>query len=163
MRNFWVDFKMRKTVRWKTASQPNWLLWAADNYSNCDGVLWFYVTWRYITNLSQKKPTHTISQFSVNKNIISTSASAGSRAVYGCGRSTFGIASSNPAGVMKVCLLCLLCAVQIGTSATCRFLVQRRPTLCVCPYVWSKASVKLYTSIGVGRRGWTEQNLRRIP
>jgi hypothetical protein len=37
---------------------------------------------------------------------------------------------SNPAGCMDVCLLWVLCVVQIEISATCWSLVQRSPTDC---------------------------------
>jgi hypothetical protein len=42
-----------------------------------------------------------------------------------------GIAGSNPAGKMDVCLLKVFCC-QVEISATGRSLVQRRPTECVC-------------------------------
>ena len=35
-----------------------------------------------------------------------------------CGRSPSGIAGSNPAVVMDVCLLCVLCIAKVGVSAT---------------------------------------------
>ena len=44
-----------------------------------------------------------------------------------CGRSLAGIADSNPAEGMNVCVLCVLCVVQIEVSATGRSLVQRSP------------------------------------
>jgi hypothetical protein len=51
-----------------------------------------------------------------------------------CGCSLVGVAGSNPAGVMDVCLLGVLC-VEVSTAG--RSLVQRSPTqwcvcLCVC-------------------------------
>jgi hypothetical protein len=47
------------------------------------------------------------------------------------GRSLAGIAGSNPAGGVEVCL-CDLCAVQVETSATSRSFAQGSPTGCVC-------------------------------
>jgi hypothetical protein len=35
-----------------------------------------------------------------------------------CSRSPAGIAGSNPAGGMDVCLLCVLCVCQVEVSAT---------------------------------------------
>ena len=51
-----------------------------------------------------------------------------------CGLSLPGIAGSNPAGGIDVCLLWILCVVQVEVSASGRSLVQRSPTeyVCVC-------------------------------
>jgi hypothetical protein len=46
------------------------------------------------------------------------------------GRSLVGIAGSNPAGNMVVCVLWMLCDSHV--SATGRSLIQRSPTECVC-------------------------------
>jgi hypothetical protein len=46
------------------------------------------------------------------------------------GRSLARIAGSNPAGGMDVCLLWMLCVVQVGVSATGCSLVQESPTEC---------------------------------
>ena len=63
------------------------------------------------------------------------------------GRSLAEIAGSNPSGRMDVCLLWVLYVVQVEASATDRSLVQGNPTecVCVCPYMWSGATVTLYT------------------
>ena len=45
-----------------------------------------------------------------------------------CHGSLAGVAGSNPAGSMDVCLLSLSCVVQIEVFATGRKLVQRSPT-----------------------------------
>ena len=47
-----------------------------------------------------------------------------------CGRSLAGIVNSNPAGGAVVCLLRVLCVVQVEVSASGRSLVQRSPTEC---------------------------------
>ena len=47
-----------------------------------------------------------------------------------CRRSPAGIAGSNPAGGMELCLLWVLCVCQIEVSATDWSLVQRSPTAC---------------------------------
>jgi hypothetical protein len=49
---------------------------------------------------------------------------------YVCGRSLAGIAGSNPAKGMDVCLLWMLRVVQAEASATGRSLIQGRPTVC---------------------------------
>ena len=49
-----------------------------------------------------------------------------------CGRSLAGIAGSNPARGMNVCVLRVLCVVEVAGSATGRSLVQRSPTERVC-------------------------------
>ena len=50
-----------------------------------------------------------------------------------CGCLTARIAGSNPAEGMAVCLLHLLCVVQLAASATSGSLVQRSRTgVCVC-------------------------------
>jgi len=51
------------------------------------------------------------------------------------GRLLAGIAVSNPAGGMDICLLRLFYIVQVEVSATDRSFVQRRPTDCVCVYL----------------------------
>jgi hypothetical protein len=47
-----------------------------------------------------------------------------------CSRLRAGIAGSNTAEGMDVCLLWLLCVCQVEVSATGRSLVQRSPTDC---------------------------------
>ena len=47
-----------------------------------------------------------------------------------CGRSLAGIAGSDPAGGMEVCLLWVLCVCQVDVSATGWSLVHRSPTDC---------------------------------
>jgi len=51
------------------------------------------------------------------------------------GHSLAGIAGSNPAGGMDVCLLQVLCVVRLEVSLVGWSLVQRCPTLCVCVFV----------------------------
>jgi len=46
------------------------------------------------------------------------------------GRSLAGIVGSNPAEGKEVCLLWVLCAVQVEVSATGQSLVQRSPAEC---------------------------------
>lgn len=56
-----------------------------------------------------------------------------------------------------ICLMTVVCC-QVGVSASGRSLVQSSPTECVCYWVWSDASVTLYTySECVGRRGQTKK------
>jgi hypothetical protein len=50
--------------------------------------------------------------------------------VWVCGHSLVGIAGSNPAGGMDVCLLWVLCVVIVEVSASGWSLVQRSPTEC---------------------------------
>ena len=49
-----------------------------------------------------------------------------------CGRSIGRIAGSNPFEGSDVCLLCLLCAVEVKASAASRSLVQGNLTEWVC-------------------------------
>jgi len=49
-----------------------------------------------------------------------------------CGLSLVCIAGSNTAEDMNVCLLWMLCVVQVEVSASDRSLVQGSPTVCVC-------------------------------
>jgi hypothetical protein len=52
-----------------------------------------------------------------------------------CDRSLAGTAGSNPAGGMDVCLLGVLCVLQVGAFVTGRSLVQGSHTdcgVCVC-------------------------------
>jgi hypothetical protein len=49
-----------------------------------------------------------------------------------CGVSFAVVAGSNPVEGMDICLLCFLCVVQVGISATGQTLVQGSPTVCVC-------------------------------
>jgi hypothetical protein len=48
-----------------------------------------------------------------------------------CGSTTAGIAGSNPARGTDVCILCLLCIVQVQASTTGWSLFQRSPNKCV--------------------------------
>jgi hypothetical protein len=69
-----------------------------------------------------------------SKYVLPTPVAARSKA-YVCGRSLAGIADSNTAGGMDVCLLWMLCVVQVEASAKGRFLLQRSPIecgVCVC-------------------------------
>jgi hypothetical protein len=63
-----------------------------------------------------------------------------------CGRSLAGTAGLNPAGGTDVCLLWVVCVVQVQASATRRSLVQGSPTecVCVCHWVWSGATITIY-------------------
>ena len=59
-----------------------------------------------------------------------------------CSRSPAGIASSNPAGGMDVCVLCVVCC-QVEVSATGRSLLQRSPTDCGVSHVCDLGTSRL--------------------
>ena len=61
-----------------------------------------------------------------------------------CGRPLAGIACSNPAGGMDVCLLWMLCVVHEEDSATSWSLVQRGTTGCVCVWMWSGTTGNIF-------------------
>jgi hypothetical protein len=52
--------------------------------------------------------------------------------LYACSRSIAGIAVSIRMEDMDICLLCLLCVVNVAISATGCSPVQRSPTCCFC-------------------------------
>jgi hypothetical protein len=70
-----------------------------------------------------------------------------------CGRSLAGIVCSNPAGGKDVCLLWMLCVVQLQTSATGRSLVQGSPGKCVYVIQCIRRNNNPLHLQWVGRRG----------
>jgi hypothetical protein len=80
--------------------------------------------------------------------IKETNPAAAQSNVWVCGHSLAGIAGSNPAGGMDVCLLRNVVCFQVVVSATSRSLFQRSPTECVC----GRARVCVCVSMSVIRR-----------
>jgi hypothetical protein len=57
---------------------------------------------------------------------------AGRSKVWVCGFWLAGIVGSNPVGGMDICLVYVVCALQVDVSASGWPLVQGSPTACVC-------------------------------
>ena len=66
-----------------------------------------------------------------------------------CGRSPAEIVGSNPTGGMEVCLLWVLCVVQVEVSATSWSLVQRSPADCGGS-LWSRKLMNVETMAHTG-------------
>ena len=75
-----------------------------------------------------------------------------------------GIVGSNPVGGMDVCLLRVLCLVQVAASASARSFVQGSPIECVCVCV-SDCIIRCDSNLlhlqWVARRGETKKEKKR--